>query len=67
MEIPCSILVYLEILSLSYIKRLKFISKDKNISLNKLYKLYIDRINIVDNQNIHFETQNLKYLDLKLG
>ena len=64
LEIPCSILVYLEILSLTCIKGLKFISKDKNISLNKLYKLYIDRINIADNQDIHFETNNLKYLDL---
>ena len=67
LEIPCSVLLNLEILSLTCIKGLKFISKENNISLNKLYKLYIDRINIADNQVIHFETKNLKFLDLKLG
>ena len=68
LEIPCSALLNLEVLYLSCINGLKFISKEKNISLNNLKKLYIDRIIIdKDQDDIHIETRNLKFLDIKLG
>ena len=68
LEIPCSVLLNLEILYLSKIKGLKFTSKEKNISLSNLKKLYIDRIIMDENQDdIHIKTENLKFLDISLG
>lgn len=68
LELPCSILLNLEILNLSSIEILKFISLEQNISLNNLKKLKIYRIVISKSQDkIHIETKNLKFLDVKLG
>ena len=68
LEIPCSVLLNLEILYLRKIKGLKFTSKEKNISLSNLKKLYIDRIIMDENQDdIHIKTENLKFLDISLG
>ena len=68
LELPCSVLLNLEILELSCIEGLKFISEEENISLNNLKNLYINQIIISKRQdNIHIETKNLKFLDIQLG
>lgn len=51
-ELPCSLLLNLKSLSLKNISELKFVSKDKKISLNKLKHLYLDNISFENNQNL---------------
>ena len=65
-ELPCSLLLNLKSLSLKNISELKFVSKDKKISLNKLKHLYLDNISIENNQNlVVINVDNLEYLDLR--
>jgi hypothetical protein len=64
-ELPCSLLVNLKSLSLKNISELKFVSKDKKISLNKLKHLYLDNISFAKNQNLVITVDNLEYLDLR--
>lgn len=67
LEIPCSILLNLETLSLRNIYKIKFLNNELNISLNKLKSLYIDNISFDENNNaIKININNLKYLDLRL-
>lgn len=65
-ELPCSLLLNLKSLSLKNISELKFVSKDKKISLNKLKHLYLDNISFENNQNlVEINVDNLEYLDLR--
>ena len=65
-ELPCSLLLNLKSLSLKNISELKFVSKDKKISLNKLKHLYLDNISFENNQNlVEINADNLEYLDLR--
>ena len=66
LEIPCSLLVDLETLSLRNIYKIKFLNNELNISLNKLKNLYLDNISFDKNNNIKININNLKYLDLRL-
>ena len=67
LEIPCSILLNLETLSLRNIYKIKFLSNELNISLNKLKILYIDNISFDENNNsIKINMNNLKHLHLRL-
>ena len=65
-ELPCSLLLNLKSLSLKNISELKFVSKDKKISLNKLKHLYLNNISFENNQNlVEINVDNLEYLDLR--
>ena len=65
-ELPCSLLLNLKSLSLKNISELKFVSKDKKISLNNLKHLYLDNISFENNQNlVEINADNLEYLDLR--
>ena len=64
-ELPCSLLLNLKSLSLKNISELKFLSKDKKVTLNNLKHLYLDNISFGKNQNLVINTDNLEYLDLR--
>ena len=65
-ELPCSLLLNLKSLSLKNISELKFVSKDKKISLSKLKYLYLDNISFEKKQNlVVINVDNLEYLDLR--
>ena len=66
LELPCSILLNLESLSLKDISKLKFLNKGDNISLNKLRHLYLNNISFNEENKIKISLNNLKYLDLRL-
>ena len=66
LEIPCSILINLETLSLRNIYKIKFLNNELNISLNKLKNLYIDNISFDENNKIKININGLNYLDLRL-
>ena len=66
LDLPCSILLNLETLSLKHISNLKFISKEENISLDKLKHLYLDNISFHEDNKIKISLNNLNYLDLRL-
>ena len=52
LELPCSILLNLESLSLKDISKLKFLNKGDNISLNKLRHLYLNNISFDEENKI---------------
>ena len=66
LELPCSILLNLETLSLKDISKLKFLNKEENITLNKLRHLYLNNISFYEGNKIKISLNNLKYLDLRL-
>ena len=66
LELPCSILLNLETLSLKDISKLKFLNKEENISLNKLKHLYLNNISFKKDNKVKIKVDNLKYLDLRL-
>ena len=66
LELPCSILLNLESLSLKDISKLQFISKEENIALDKLKHLYLNNISYNKGNKIKITLNNLKYLDLRL-
>ena len=66
LELPCSILLKLESLSLKDISKLKLLSIEENISLNKLKHLYLNNVSFNKGNKIKFNLKNLKYLDLRL-
>ena len=66
LELPCSILLNLETLSLKDISKLKFLNKAKNINLNKLRHLYLNNISFDKKNKIKISLNNVKYLDLRL-
>ena len=66
LELPCSILLNLESLSLKDISKLKFLSIEENISLNKLKHLYLNNISFKKGKKIKINLNNLKYLDLRI-
>jgi len=66
LELPCSLLLYLETLSIKNISKLKFLNKEKNISLNNLSHLYLDNISFDKENEIKISLNNLKYLDIRL-
>lgn len=65
-KLPCSLLINLKSLSLKNISGLKFLSKDKKMSLNKLKHLYLDNISFEKDQNLVINVDNLEYLDLRV-
>ena len=65
-ELPCTLLQNLESLSLTKISDIKFITKESNISLDKLKYLYLNNISFVNDQKINFKFDNLIYLDLRM-
>ena len=66
LELPCSILLNLESLSLIDIYKIKFLSIEENISLNKLKHLYLKNISFNKKNKIKINVNNLKYLDLRI-
>ena len=64
-EIPCSVLINLESLSLKNINKIKILTKDSNIYLNKLKNLSLSNVSFNKKQNIYFKMPNLEYLDIK--
>ena len=66
LELPCSFLLNLETLSLKDISKLKFISQEENISLDKLNHLYLNNVSFHKDNKIKIALNNLNYLDLRL-
>ena len=60
-KLPCSIIFNVQKLSLENL-RIKFISNESNISLNKLIQLKMNNITIDENKGIAINMNNLKYL-----
>ncbi len=66
LELPCSFLLNLETLSLKDISKLKFISEEENISMDKLNHLYLNNVSFHKDNKIKIALNNLNYLDLRL-
>ena len=64
-EIPCTVLINLESLSLKNISKIKILTKDSNIYLNKLKYLCLSNVSFYKKQNIYLKMPNLEYLDIK--
>ena len=60
LELPCSILLNLESLSVKDISKLQFISKEENIALDKLKHLYLNNISYNKGNKIKITLNNLK-------
>ena len=63
-EIPCSVLINLESLSLKNISKIKILTKDSNINLKRLKHLSLSNVSF-NKQNIYLKMPNLEYLDIK--
>ena len=66
LELPCSILLNLESLSLKDVSKIKFLNSEENISLNKLKHLYLNNISFNKKNKIKINLNNLKYLDVRI-
>ena len=66
LELPCSILLNLESFSLKNISKIKFLTIEDNISLNKLKHLYLNNISFNKENKINININNVKYLDLRI-
>ena len=66
LELPCSILLNLESLSLKDVSKIKFLSNEENISLNKMKHLYLNNISFNKKNKIKINLNNLKYLDVRI-
>ena len=66
LELPCSILLNLETLSLTDISKLKFLTNENHISLQNLKHLYLNNISFNKKNKLKINVDNLKYLDLRL-
>ena len=64
-EIPCTVLINLESLSLKNMSKIKILTKDSNITLNKLKHLSLFNVSFNKKQKIKFKIPNLEYLDIK--
>ena len=64
-EIPCTVHINLESLSLKNISKIKILAKDSNIYLNKLKYLCLSNVSFNKKQNIYLKMPNLEYLDIK--